>query len=338
MELKNAPGLDIHWLVCTKEVSRRQEVAAWNQTFHLIPRWKLSAEILSAYQRERHLLASVLRSLKPALVHGWGMEEGYALAATDWSGRHQVSVQGVLTECCRVARQPILTRIQAFHERRALRRATDLTVESEWGRERLRQLAPQARIRQVEYGVNPECFDVTRNPAELPLALFVGTLSRAKGVDTLLKAFSDPRLHHVDLVLLGDGGDIASGNLPPNVRAMGRRPHGEVFDWMSKAWVLVHPTLADTSPNAVKEARVIGLPVVTTKNGGQTRYVEDGLSGVMHPAGDVEALIAGVLLTTTSRDHAISRGRHGQTACRKALHPSQTAGELIRIFEDLAGA
>lgn len=336
-ELENAPELDIHWLVCTKEVSRPLEVTAWNQTFHLLPRWKLSAAILTGYWHERRQIAGLLRSLKPALVHGWGMEEGYALAATDWPGRHLVSVQGVLTECCRVARQPMLLRIQAAHERRVLRRVTDLTVESEWGRKRLQPMAQQARIRLLEYGVNPACFEIIRNPMERPLALFVGTLSKAKGIDTLLQAFADPQLRHVDLVLLGDGMGADPGGLPANVKMLGRRPQAEVFDWMAKAWVLVHPTLADTSPNSVKEARVIGLPVVTTASGGQTRYVEYGLSGVIHPAGDVEALIAGVLMITTSRDHAVACGLHGQTECREALSPARTAAEMWRIFRELAG-
>ena len=102
---------------------------------------------------------------------------------------------------------------------------------------------------------------------------------------------------------------------------------------MARAWCLVHPTRADTSPNCVKEARVIGLPVVTTPNGGQTQYVHHGKSGFIHPAGDVEGLIQGVLAVTQSREISLQMGATGQAECRAKLTPAATAGHLLEIYQ-----
>ena len=166
-----------------------------------------------------------------------------------------------------------------------------------------------------------------------PLALFVGSLSLLKGVDTLLAAFSDPRLQHIDLVVLGAGSpEFTKHPLPPNIRLLGHRPTSEVREWMSQAWCLVHPTRADTSPNCVKEARVIGLPVVTTPNGGQTQYVEHGKSGIIHKAGDIEGLIQGILTVTKNQQTSLQMGAHGQAECRAALAPSTTATRLLEIY------
>jgi glycosyltransferase involved in cell wall biosynthesis len=168
----------------------------------------------------------------------------------------------------------------------------------------------------------------------LPLALFVGSLSFLKGVDTLLAAFADPRLRHVDLLVLGSGDPaLTRGNLAPNIHLLGHRPPAEVRQWMARAWCLVHPTRADTSPNCVKEARVIGLPVVTTPNGGQTQYVQHGKSGFIHPAGDVEGLIQGVLAVTESQQTSLKMGSSGQAACRAALTPAATAANLLGIYQ-----
>ena len=359
LELEPHTGsFDLHWITCTKEVTSTLTLHAWNQTFHLLPRKKLSLEILTAFRRERRLIARLIRDLNPDLVHGWGTEQGYGYAANDYPGSSLISLQGLLQTCCKVASMPWLTRLQALHEARVLRRARHLTVESPWGKSQLQPLAPHSTIDLLEYGVDPTCFDlaplisplsalpssnssspisnnlITNNSSQSPLALFVGSLSLLKGVDTLLTAFSDARLSHIELVVLGaENPKLTSRSLTPNIHLLGHRPPAEVREWMTKAWCLVHPTRADTSPNCVKEARVIGLPVVTTPNGGQTQYVDHGISGFIHPAGDFEGLIEGVLAVTESQQTSLKMGSNGQAESRAALTPAATATRLLEIYQ-----
>ena len=363
----HASKFDFHWIICTKEVAKPTKIHTWGQTFHLLPRRKLCLQILTAFLRERRQISNLLSSLKPDLVHAWGTEQGYALAANDSPFPSLISMQGLLQTYCAAARMPILTRIQALNERRVLRHASHLTVESPWGREQLRSLAPHANIDLLEYGVDPACFDIQRNlppippsslpspntqssisspspfqrlsdsaSQHLPLALFVGSISLLKGIDTLIAAFSDPRLRNTELVILGTGNlRFIKRPILSNVRFLGHLPQADVRDWMLKAWCLVHPTRADTSPNCVKEARVIGLPVITTPNGGQTQYVEDGKSGFIHAAGDVEGLIQGVLSVTANRETSLQMGAAGQADCRAALTPNHTAKRLLEIYQSL---
>lgn len=358
---------NLHWITCTKDISEPTTLAAWGQTFHLIPRGRLSVEMLTAYRRERSQIARLLGDLKPDLVHAWGTEQGYGYAANDFPGPSLLSLQGILQTYCKAAAMPWLTRLQAIHEARVLHRALHLTVESPWGADQLRTLAPHATIDLLEYGADPACFEIQRSLSSpvssssslplitahcslltssesqhfsisasqhLPLALFVGSLTRLKGIDTLLTAFSDPSLHHVELVVLGTiPPQIATQKLPPHIHLLGHRPAAEVREWMARAWCLVHPTRADTSPNCVKEARVIGLPVVTTPNGGQTQYVTHGKSGFIHEAGDTEGLIQGVLAVTRDRETSLLMGTHGQAECCAKLHPSATAARLLEIYQ-----
>jgi glycosyltransferase involved in cell wall biosynthesis len=347
-----ASDLDLHWITCTKEVESHTTLKAWNQTFHLLPRHKLSIEILTAFIRERSLIARVLQEIRPDIVHAWGTEQGYAYAANGFSGTSLISLQGILQICCKAATMPWLTRLQAFHESRVLCHAKHLTVESPWGKSQLSSLAPQAHIDLLEYGVDPACFEKHRagnweprsarqetnspDASSGPVALFVGSISLLKGADTLLTAFADPRLQHVQLLVLGRG-DSKLENLKhsSNIQFLGHRPPSEVHEWMAKASCMVHPTRADTSPNCVKEARVIGLPVITTPNGGQTQYVEHGKSGFIHAAGDIEGLIQGVLTVIASKETSINMGKHGQAECRAALTPATTAKRLLEIYQQL---
>ena len=88
---------------------------------------------------------------------------------------------------------------------------------------------------------------------------------------------------------------------------------------MSKAWCLALPTRADSSPNVVKEARVIGLPVITTPDGGQVQYVTHRQSGWIHPAGNVDGLIEGILHVCADAERSRSMGDQGREECRQRL-------------------
>ena len=333
-QLSAVPGFDFHWITCTKLVSEYREIRHLNQTFHLLPRRKLSLEILTRFRRERRFIADLARKLQPSLFHGWGTEQGYALAANDFSGASLISLQGILSAYCAASPMPLLTRIQAATEKAVLSRSRHLTVESPWGAEKLRDLAPRATIELLEYGADPNCFGIERQPTEKPTAVFLGSLSHLKGVDTLLAAFRDPRLSGIELHIYGAGEKrFTEGNHPPDILFHGHRPRTEVLQALSRAWCLVHPTRADTSPNAVKEARVIGLPVVTTPEGGQTQYVTHGISGFIHPSGDTEVLIQGVLAATANRETSLRFGATDQEKCRQLLIPARTAERLIHIYQ-----
>lgn len=335
-EFSQISDFDFHWLICTKEVSHYREIHFLNQTFHLIPRGKLSVEILTRFAKERFQIGRLAAKLKPHFFHGWGTEQGYALAAHDFGPRSLISLQGILSAYCQASRMPLLTRIQAITEKSILSKAHHLTVESPWGKEKLRYLAPHANIDLLEYGADPACFTIACKPQDKRTAVFLGSLTHLKGLDTLLSAFSDLRLAHVHLEIYGaDNPVFPKTNRPPNIRFMGHRPRAEAITALSRAWCLVHPTRADTSPNCVKEARVMGLPVVTTPNGGQTQYVEHGKSGFIYAAGDVEGFIQGVLTLTASEEASINMGLHGQSECRAVLNPATTANRLLEIYQRL---
>ena len=65
----------------------------------------------------------------------------------------------------------------------------------------------------------------------------------------------------------------------PSIEVLGMLKTNDVQAQMSKAWALVTPTRADTSPNVVKEARVIGLPIIGSPNGGHAEYIDHGNDG-----------------------------------------------------------
>jgi glycosyltransferase involved in cell wall biosynthesis len=106
-----------------------------------------------------------------------------------------------------------------------------------------------------------------------PFALFVGGISPRKGIQDLVEAFRDPKQSSSELLMIVGGEGVWSVNLQisalRNIRWLGRKKAEETAILMAQAWWLVLPTRADTILNVVKEARLGGLPVITTRSGGQ---------------------------------------------------------------------
>jgi glycosyltransferase involved in cell wall biosynthesis len=164
----------------------------------------------------------------------------------------------------------------------------------------------------------------------------VGGISPRKGIQDLVKAFRDPKLSSSELVVIGGGEGVWSENLqkstPPNIRWLGRKTAEETAEYMSKAWCLALPTRADTSPNVVKEARVVGLPVITTKRGGQASYVRDGEDGYFVECGDVDGLIQKMGKVLGCFDKAKVMGDHGKQNFRELFMAKRTGDAFMKMY------
>ena len=120
--------------------------------------------------------------------------------------------------------------------------------------------------------------------------LFVGRLSKEKGIDTLLAAWE--RLKgRARLKIVGDGPMApevahAAGNLD-GVEWMGRQPKEVVQNLMKDARCLVFPSVwYEGFPMVIVEAAAAGLPVVASDLGSMTSLVEHGRTGLRFRPGD----------------------------------------------------
>jgi glycosyltransferase involved in cell wall biosynthesis len=122
---------------------------------------------------------------------------------------------------------------------------------------------------------------------------------------------------------------------PANVRWLGRKTAEETARHMAKAWCLALPTRADTSPNVVKEARVIGLPVITTRNGGQASYVQDGEDGYFVECGDIKGLVEKLKTVLGSLATTKKLGELGQQRYRHLFAADQTAKRFQVLYRKM---
>lgn len=328
--------VEIHWIVMSELVQERRDVSEWGQMFHVLPTTQRGRST-TLFREDRRAIGAVLDKIQADLVHGWGTEDVYGLAAA-LSGRPNiVSMQGILSYYALKNRMPARSYLQAMLELFILWKAEKVTTESEWGRNVVLRRNPFAKVELVEYGVQQVFFQTKWQPEETkPFALFVGGISPRKGIQDLVEAFRDLKLSSSELVVIGGGEGVWSENLqkstPPNIFWLGRKTAEETAQFMAKAWCLVLPTRADTSPNVVKEARVVGLPVITTRNGGQASYVRDGEDGYFVECGDADGLIQNIGKVLGCFDKAKEMGDHGKQNFRELFMAKRTGNGFMKMY------
>ena len=177
-------------------------------------------------------------------------------------------------------------------------------------------------VRVVPSGVAiPE---TVAEPEDPPHALYVGRLSEEKGARELAEA-----ARGLPLVVVGDG---PLRSLFP--QAVGFVPPRAVGPYYERAAVVVVPSRREGYGVAAREAMAHGRPVVASAVGGLLDAVEDGVTGVLVPPGDVAALRASLRELLEDRDRRVALGTAGRERARATSSREASAASLRHALAD----
>jgi len=141
--------------------------------------------------------------------------------------------------------------------------------------------------------VKPNFVDLPAVPADTPRegGLFVGRLSREKGIQAIADAFRTGALGSGTLDVIGDGPDAELLNGIDGIRRHGRKTSEQTYQAMSQAAYLLMPSIwYENFPRVLVEAFACGLPVITSRLGAMAELVEDGVTGLLAEPGDAADL------------------------------------------------
>lgn len=167
----------------------------------------------------------------------------------------------------------------------------------------------------VDFGWDPERVDFLPNfidTKKIPISdapgaylLYLGRLSREKGITTLLRAFtilcsphfsSKPGNLSISLLIVGDGPlrrdlEAAFARSDDRIRFSGYLSGKLLKDAITGARAVVMPSeWYENAPLSLIEAFAYGKPVIGTRIGGIPEMIDDGKNGLLFEPGNVEDL------------------------------------------------
>jgi len=172
-------------------------------------------------------------------------------------------------------------------------------------------------------------------PAGELLVGYVGRLAPEKHVGLLAGACALPG---VRVVVTGDGpsGPGLREALPGGV-FLGRRTGAELARIFASLDVFVHTGPFETFCQTVQEAMASGLPVIAPAAGGPLDLVEHGVTGLLVPPGDADAISGAVGLLALSPALREQYGRAGRAAV--AARTWEVVGDLLlEHYDQVLGA
>jgi glycosyltransferase involved in cell wall biosynthesis len=183
-------------------------------------------------------------------------------------------------------------------------------------------------------------------PLNADVVLYVGRMVRDMGLHVLLEGL--PQLlaasasAHV-LIAGGDGelraeAERAAGRWPGRVYVSVDVPEDELGDLYAAADLVVAPTMGARACGSLAsaEAMAAGKPVVASRVGGIPEYVEDGVTGVLVPPGQPDALVDAVRTLLGDPNRLCEYGRRGRERVAELFDLERTNAQIERLFREVA--
>ena len=210
------------------------------------------------------------------------------------------------------------------------------------------RFAPE-KLRVIHNGVDTEKFQrAPRDRARLfpdvgneMLVVLVGNMhSDVKGHPWLIAAAPTVvrEFPEVRFVFAGDGelrptfaAQVAQLGLESTFKFLGRR--SDIPEILASCDLAVLPSRAEGLPNAVLEYMAAGLPTIASRVGGMAELIQDGVTGLLVPAEDANALAGALLQFLRDPEQARQIAKNGQ---RFAVE-NFSFERLIREIDELYG-
>ena len=230
-----------------------------------------------------------------------------------------------------------------------------VAVETDYSRGLLSARCPEsiAKIHRVYNGMQLANFPAA--PAALPQGpvriLSTGRLVPFKGFHVLIAACAELKRLGVDFTceIIGDGplreklqNQVAEQQLKSIVTLIGALPQQEVFeklrscDIFALASVIDEAGASDVFPTVILEAMASSKPVVSTTVAGIPEAVVHGLTGLLVPAGDSEALAKAIERLSLDQWLRVTFGTEGRARVEQYFQVETTIAPLVALFERIA--
>jgi glycosyltransferase involved in cell wall biosynthesis len=298
--------------------------------------WSARFTLLGFLGAEFRTAVRARRNVKPDVVHAhWWFPSG--LVGT-WLSRlsHMPLVTTLHGADVRLARSVSVSRAAFRH---VLRHSHVTTAVSHWLAFEAQSIVAIPSPVVAPMPVATELF-TPGGSRQREALLYVGRLTREKGVDTLLGAVA-ALPDSVTLDVVGDGAERQdlerlAGELgvAHRVRWHGTRPQHALVDYYRSAAALIVPSADESVGHAAVEAAICETPVIAFESGGLPEVVQHDRTGLLVRVRSAEALAKAVGQLFSRDDRGLALGQAGRLHALATFAPESVARRYIEVYQN----
>ncbi|MCM3214307.1 glycosyltransferase family 4 protein [Niallia taxi] len=207
---------------------------------------------------------------------------------------------------------------------------------------------PEEQIKVLHYGFDTDTFLLESKkvneslliPEDKTIITYTGRLIEMKGVHHLIAALGKLKEDRDDWVcwIIGEGDkqkelekQAIELGLEDDVFFFGNR--SDVPYLLSQSDIYVFPSLLENQPLSLVEAQIAGKPAIVSDAGGLPEMVEDGVTGLIYPAGDVDALYGLLQLLLNTPNFQSIIGNNAKIWGLDYWSLSKGAKSILEVYE-----
>ncbi len=265
-------------------------------------------------------LKKVIRFFRPDILHAH-YASSYGLLG-NWSDFHPLVISVWGSDIFEFPKKSIIHRLILFNN---LRNADMIFSTSEIMKKEVLNYVNR-EVAVTPFGVDTEKFFPAKVESVFPeTAKVIGvikTLETVYGIDVLINAFPLVKKQYpgeLKLLICGSGTkekelkDLAeSTGYSNDILFTGKIPQPDVPRYQNMIDIFVNVSLRESFGVAVVEAMACGKPVVATAVGGLKEVVEDNVTGILVPPGNVEKTADAILDFLNHPEKALQFGKAGR--------------------------
>ena len=249
--------------------------------------------------------------------------------------------------------QSLITTLETYihHFRRSMEKVDILLSPSRFLIEKSKELGFQKEIEKLNNFIlfqsqdekSVKNLEKIERPNWLPKGdyiSFIARMSREKGAEDLLLAFSKVKDKTLSLVMMGDG--PLKEKLISLAEEMGIKKQVKFFDYDKKkhdeiqkhSLAVLNPSRCyENAPYGILDAFLMAKPVIGTNHGGQKELIEDGENGFVFELGNAKELSEKIEKLTGDRDMARRMGERGKKLIEEKYQEKVLLEELLNIYQ-----
>lgn len=175
--------------------------------------------------------------------------------------------------------------------------------------------------------------------------LFVGRLSKEKGIDVLIKAtkIAKESCPEISVKIIGDGPErknleelVRKLNLEKNIKFLGKIPNEKIFLYYQKSLAVIMPSVCmENCPIVAFEAMANKAPIIASNIGGIPEIVQNEKTGLLFTPGDPKDLASKIIKLLKNQNLANRLGKKGEIFFKKNLSSKNHLEKLEQIYNSL---